>query len=99
MLIREGFQNVCFSYETNVKERRNLIRDVLPFLYSDGEVQKIFSPSPIVSYRITRKTKDYILRSKQHPVERKVEYHGCGSSRCQVCKSISMTDEFASFTT
>ena len=35
----------------------------------DGEVQKIFSAPPIVSYRIIRKTKDYIVRSKKHPVK------------------------------
>ena len=52
------------TYHPNVKELRKLIRDVLPFLYSDGEVQKFFSPPPIVSYRIARKIKDYIERSK-----------------------------------
>ena len=50
-------------YDPNVKELRKLIRDVLPFLYSGAEVQKIFSPLPIVSYRIARKIKDYIVRS------------------------------------
>ena len=52
------------TYYSNVKKLRKLIRNVLPFLYSDGEVQKIFSPTPIVSYRIARKIKDHILRSK-----------------------------------
>ena len=76
-----------------------MIRDLLPFLYSDGEVQKVFSPPPIVSYRSARKIKDYIVGSKLYPVERKVECWGCGSSRCQVCKNISITEEFTSFTT
>ena len=39
------------------------------------------------------------MRSKLYPVERKVGSQGCGSSRCQVCKSINITDEFTSFTT
>ena len=39
------------------------------------------------------------MRSKLYPVERKVGCQGCGSSRCQVCKSISITEEFTSFTT
>ena len=34
-------------YHPKVKELGNIIRDLL---YSDGEVQKIFSPPPIVSY-------------------------------------------------
>ena len=46
-----------------------------------------------------RKIKDYIARSKLYPVERKVGWRGCGSSRCQVCKSINITDKFTSLTT
>ena len=33
------------------------------------------------------------MRSKLYPVERKVGCRGCGSSRCQVGKSISITEE------
>ena len=51
-----------------------MIRDLLSFLYIDGEVQKVFSPPLIVSYRSARKIKDYIVRSKLNPVKRKV---GC----------------------
>ena len=40
-----------------------------------------------------------MVRSKLYPVERKVGCQGCGSSRCQVCKNINITDEFTSFTT
>ena len=87
------------TYHPKVKELGKMIRDLLPFLYSDGEVQKVFSPPPIVSYRSARKIKDYIVRSKLYPNKRKVECRGCGSSKCQVFKSISITEEFTSFTT
>ena len=76
-----------------------MIRDLLPFLYSDGGVQRIFSPPPIVSYRSATKVKDYIVRYNLHPVERKVGCQGCGRFRFQVFKSISITEEFISFTT
>ena len=33
------------------------------------------------------------MRSKLYPVERKAGCRGCGSFRCQVCKSISITEE------
>ena len=39
------------------------------------------------------------MRSKFYPNKRKVECQGCGSSKCQACKSISITEEFTSFTT
>ena len=61
-------------YQPKVKELGKLIRDLLSFLYDDGEIQKAFSPPPIVSYRSARKIKDYIVRSKLCLVERKV---GC----------------------
>ena len=50
-------------------ELGKLIIDLLPFVYSDGKVQKVFSPPPIVSYRIARKIKDYLVRSKLYPVK------------------------------
>ena len=87
------------TYQTMAKELGKLIRDFLAFLYSNGEVQKVFSPPPIVSYRSVRKIKDYLVRSKLYPVERKVVCQRCGSFRCQVCKSVSITEELTSFTT
>ena len=52
------------TYQLKVKKLGKRIRDLLPSLYSDGEVQKVFLPPPIVSYRSARKIKDYIVRSK-----------------------------------
>ena len=43
--------------------------------------------------------KDYIVRTKLYPVERKVESQVCGNSWFQVCKSIKTTNELTSFTT
>ena len=87
------------TYHPKVKKLGKLIKDLLPFLYSDEEVQKVFSPPPMVSYRSARKIKDYIVRSKLYPLERNVGCEGCGNGRCQVCKNIKVTDIFDSFTT
>ena len=51
------------TYHPKVKKLGKMIRDLLPFLYSDGEVQKVFSPPPFLSYRSARKVKNYIVRS------------------------------------
>ena len=96
--LESGFPFVT-TYHSKVKELGKMIRNLLPFLYGDGEVQKVFSPPLIVSYRSARKIKDYIVRSKLYHLERKVGCQGCGSSRCQVCNSISIAEEFTSFTT
>ena len=58
------------TYRPKVKELGKLIRDLLPFLYIDEEVQRVLSPPPMVSYRSARKIKDYIGRSRLYPVER-----------------------------
>ena len=82
-----------------VKELGKLTRDLLPFLYSNEEVQKVFSTPSMVSYRSARNMKDYTRRSGLHPVERKVGCPAYGNSRCQVFKSINITDDLTSFTT
>ena len=87
------------TYLPKLKVLGKLIRDLLPFLYSDGEVQKVFSPPPIVSYRSEREIKDCIVRSKLYLVERKAGCRRFDSSRCEVCKSINIIDEFTSFAT
>ena len=87
------------TYHPKVKDLGKLIKDLLPFLYSDEEVEKVLLPLPIASYRSARKIKDYIVRSKLCPVEESVGCRGCGGSRCQVCESIKVTDTFTSFTT
>ena len=46
------------TYHPKVKKLRKLIKDLLPFLYSDKEVQKVYSSPPMVSFRSTRKIKD-----------------------------------------
>ena len=87
------------TYHPKVKDLDKLIKDLLPFLYSDEEVEKVFSPPPIASYRSARKIKDYIIRSKLYPVERSVGCQECEGSRCQVCENIKVFDTFTSFTT
>ena len=90
---------IVVTYHPKFKKLGKLIKGLLPFLYSNEEVQKVFSPPPMVSYRSTRKIKDYIVRSKLYPLGSKVGCGGCGNGRCQICRNIKVTDTFDSFTT
>ena len=56
------------TYHPKVKKLGKLINDLVPFLYNDEEVQKVFSSPPMVSYRSARKIKDYIVRTKLYPL-------------------------------
>ena len=87
------------TYHLKVKDLDKLIKDLLTFLHCDDKVEKVFLPAPIASYRSARKIKDYIVRSKLYPVEGSLGCRGCGSSRCQICENIKVTDTFTSFTT
>ena len=87
------------TYHPKLNNLGKLLKNLQLFLYSDNEVQRVFSPAPIVSYRSARKIKDYIVRSKFYPIERKVGSSRCGNPRCQVCASMQVTDTSSSFVT
>ena len=53
----------------------------------------------VVYYLNRRKIKNYIVRLKLYPIERKVRGSRCGNPRCQLCTSIQATDTFSSFVT
>ena len=50
-IIKVSFFFFCIPFEVKLNKY------LLSFLYSDEEVQKIFLPSPMVSYRSARKNK------------------------------------------
>ena len=78
---------ISFVYlSPKVKKPGKLIKDLLLFLYSDEEVQNVFSLPPMVSYRSATKIRDYIVRSKLYSHERNVGCGSCENGRCQVCK-------------
>ena len=89
----QGVPPFVATYHPKLKDLGKLIKN-LQFLCSDNEVERVFSPAPIVSYRSARKIKDYIVRSKLYPVERKVGSSRCGNTRCQLCTSIQVTNTF-----
>ena len=61
------------TYHSKVKKIGKLIKDLLTLLYSNEEIQNIFSSPPMVSYRSVRKIKCYIVRSKLYPLERSID--------------------------
>ena len=62
----------------------------------NGEVKRVFTPKPMVSFRSSRKISSYLVIAKLYPIERTVGSFRCGSKRCEVCKYITGTDTFTS---
>ena len=65
----------------------------------NDEVRKTFTPSPMISFRSSRKISSYIVRAKWYPLERTVGSYKCGKKRCELCDVISETDIFPSTVT
>ena len=62
----------------------------------NGEVEKTFTPSPMISFCSSRKINSYMVRTKLLPLERTVGSYKCGKKRCEVRDVISETDTFSS---
>ena len=56
-MVNEQIIKVLFFFFFCIPFQVKLNKYLLSFLYSDEEVQKIFLPSPMVSYRSARKNK------------------------------------------
>ena len=78
------------TYHPRHKDLNSLIKRNLQHLYADQEVKKMFTPSPFVSFRSARNLKNFLVRSKVYPLNRK---------RCLVFLTVSETDTFESFQT
>ena len=87
------------TYHPKLKNLSNIIKDNLYLLYMNDEVKKTFTPSPMISFRSSRKISSYIVRAKLYPLERTVGSSKCGKKRCEVCDVISETDTFSSTVT
>ena len=65
----------------------------------NDKVKKTFTPSPMISFRNSRKISSYIVRAKLYPLERTVGSYKCGKKCCEECDVISEADTFSSTVT
>ena len=72
---------------------------LLDLLYTDQEVERVFTPGPMASFRSARKISSYLVRAKLYPLERRVGSFKCGGRRCQVCLNVTETETFTSTST
>ena len=72
------------TYYPKLKNLNKIIKDNLYLLYMGDEVKKTFPLSPMISFRCSRKIKNYIVRAKLYPAERTVRSYKCGKKRCEV---------------
>ena len=71
----------------------------LDLLYTDQEVEIVFKPCPMTSFRSARKINGYLVRTKLYPLETRVDSFKCGGRCCQVCLNVTETETFTSTST
>ena len=71
----------------------------LDLLYTDQEVERVFTPGPMASFRSAWKISSYLVRAKLYPSERRVGSFKCGGRHCQVYFNVTETETFTSTST
>ena len=92
---------LVITYHPLLKDFASVIRTRkhLYILYLSKEVQEIFTPGPMVSFRGARKLGSYLVRAKLYCIERSFGSFKCNGKRCQVCLNVTETKTFSSTVT
>lgn len=87
---------LVLTYHRKFKDFGTVLRRLLPTLYLDSEVKRVFTPPPFIAYKGARKLSSYLVRAKLYPLEREIGSRKCKRGRCQVCYNINETTTFTS---
>ena len=88
---------LVITYHPLLKDFASVIRTRkhLYILNLSKEVQEIFTPGPMVSFRGARKLGSYLVRAKLYCIERSFGSFKCNGKRCQVCLNVTETKTFS----
>ena len=75
------------------------IKEISKYLHIDLEVKAVPTPTPTVSFRSSKKIKDYLVRAKLYPLERNAGSRKCNKSSRELCNNIESTDLFSNIVT
>ena len=87
------------TYQPLLQNIGRIFHRHLDLFYTDQEVESIFTPGPMASFRSAKKNSSYLVRAKLYPLERRVGSFKCGGRRCQVCLNVTETETFTSTST
>ena len=87
------------TYHPSLNCLHKINRDNTYLLYMNEEVQNLFHPGPMVSFRGVRKLSSYLVRAKLYPLHRKVGSKKCAKNRSEVCDYVTDTNIFSSTVT
>ena len=87
------------TYDPLLQNIGRIFHRHLDLLYPDQEVERVFTPVPMASFRSARKISSYLVPAKLHPLERCAGSFKCGGRPCQVCLIVKETEVFTSSST
>ena len=67
----------ALTYHRKLKSLNKILTKNLYLLYIDKELKKVFTPKPMVSFRLARKLSNYLMRANMHPIKRTVVCKRC----------------------
>ena len=71
----------------------------LNLIYTDQEVERVFTSGPMASFGSARKIRSYLAQAKSCPLERRVCSFKCRVRCFQVCLNVTETKAFTSTST
>ena len=94
-------KGVCLfaTYHPLLQNIGRIFHRHLDLPYTDQEVERVFTPGPMVSFRSARKISSYLVRAILYTLGRCVYSFKCGGRRCQVCLNVMETETFNSIST
>ena len=87
------------SYDTLLQNIGRIFHRHLGLLYTDQEVERVFTLGLMASFYSAKKISSYLLRAKMYPLKRRVGSFKYGGRRCQVCLNVTGTGTFTSTST
>ena len=97
---REGMikgMPLVITYHPLLKSVDKMIQNHFYLLYTDNEIKKVFSLTPMFSFKNARKLRSYLVRAKLYTLYR--SERRCKKPRCKVCVNVIKTDTFTSIVT
>ena len=98
---REGDKGVFLvaTYHPLLQNINRTFDRHLDLLYTDQEVESVFTPGPMASSCSARKISSYLVRAKLYPLERRVDFFKCRGRGCQVFLNVTAIEAFTSTST
>ena len=79
------------TYHPLLQNNGRIFHRYFDLLYTDQEVERVFTLGPMASFRSARKISSYLVPAKSYPLERRAGSFMYGARHCEVCFNVSET--------